>query len=85
MNTSSHERPPQDCNADVAVIRKNVLEHLDSGRNVVLVVHSYAGTVGSEAVKGLGRKYKGGQDSGGSTGLFVPLCSISDIGFGKRR
>lgn len=36
-----------------------MLERLDSGSDVVLVAHSYAGTVGSEAVKGLSRKDRG--------------------------
>ncbi|KAI1373241.1 alpha/beta-hydrolase [Hypoxylon crocopeplum] len=44
---------PQDFAPDVAAIRNTVLKHLDAGLDVVLVVHSYSGVVGSEAVAGL--------------------------------
>ncbi|KAI0134962.1 alpha/beta-hydrolase [Daldinia grandis] len=44
---------PQSFDADVAAIRGTVLKHLDAGRDVVLIVHSYSGVVGSEAVAGL--------------------------------
>ena len=50
------DQPPQDWNADVEEIRQRVMKHLDNGTDVVLVLHSYGGTVGSEAMKGLGRK-----------------------------
>jgi len=36
------------------------MKHLDNGTDVILVVHWYGGTVGSEAMKGLGRKDREG-------------------------
>jgi pimeloyl-ACP methyl ester carboxylesterase len=41
---------------DAAEIRAGVLSILESGRNVVLCLQSYAGFPGSEAVKGLSKK-----------------------------
>ena len=46
--------PQQDWSEDVSHIRNAILDQLDGqGANVVLIVHSYSGTVGSEACKGL--------------------------------
>jgi pimeloyl-ACP methyl ester carboxylesterase len=47
------EEPIQNWDPDVEVIRLAILALLEAGKDVVLVVHSYGGTVGSEAVKGL--------------------------------
>ncbi|KAI0897139.1 alpha/beta-hydrolase [Annulohypoxylon nitens] len=46
---------PQNFDPDVAAIRGTVTKHLDSGHDVILIVHSYSGVVGSEAVVGLDR------------------------------
>ncbi|KAI1452514.1 alpha/beta-hydrolase [Annulohypoxylon moriforme] len=46
---------PQNFDADVAAIRGTITKHLDSGHDVVLIVHSYSGVVGSEAVIRLDR------------------------------
>ncbi|KAL1958634.1 hypothetical protein VTO42DRAFT_3977 [Malbranchea cinnamomea] len=43
-----------DFSADVAAVRETVEHQLnEQGRNVVLVMHSYGGVVGTEALKGL--------------------------------
>jgi pimeloyl-ACP methyl ester carboxylesterase len=44
---------------DAAHIRSDILSILDSGKNVVLALQSYAGFPGSEAVKGLSLKDRG--------------------------
>jgi hypothetical protein len=41
----------QDFNPDVEVVRKAVAETLSAGRDVVLVMHSYGGAVGGDAMK----------------------------------
>src|ERR1700761_8877763 len=47
--------PLQGWAEDVKIVRQTVLAHLELGKEVVLIVHSYSGTVGSEAVQGLGK------------------------------
>ncbi|KAJ7455219.1 Alpha/beta hydrolase fold-1 [Mycena galericulata] len=44
---------------DAAHIRSQTLALLNQGQNVVLLLHSYAGVPGSEAVQGLGRTDRG--------------------------
>ncbi|KAK5018018.1 hypothetical protein LTR16_001123 [Cryomyces antarcticus] len=41
---------------DVAAVRAALIAHVDAGEDVVLVVHSYSGVVGTEAVEGLAPK-----------------------------
>jgi hypothetical protein len=41
---------------DVPIIRDSIAELVSNGKEVVLVVHSYAGFPGGEARKGLGKK-----------------------------
>jgi pimeloyl-ACP methyl ester carboxylesterase len=58
--------PAQNWDEDVKTIRDAVLRQLDEEqRNVILAVHSYSGTVGSEAVKDLDKKAR--QEAGKST------------------
>lgn len=46
---ASHQIQPND--ADVQIIQNATQDLLDEGKNVVLVMHSYGGAVGSEAMK----------------------------------
>lgn len=68
------EAPLQSWDEDVAAIRETVLQHLRDGEEVVLVVHSYGGTVGSEAVKGLNKK---DWESSGNIGGVVRLVYLA--------
>ncbi|KAK2734710.1 hypothetical protein FQN57_001480 [Myotisia sp. PD_48] len=53
---------------DAAVVREQLLlPLLDAGQNVVLVMHSFGGCVGSVAARGLSKKERG--SSGGVVGL----------------
>ncbi|KAK8199727.1 Alpha/beta hydrolase fold-1 [Phyllosticta capitalensis] len=49
------EPPLENWDPDVAAIRKTVKEVVDSGRDAVVVFHSYSGLPGGEAMKGLDR------------------------------
>ncbi|KAF2430569.1 hypothetical protein EJ08DRAFT_715201 [Tothia fuscella] len=51
--------PPAQMADDAAHIRDHIISVLDSGKNVVLSLQSYAGFPGSEATKGLSQKYRG--------------------------
>lgn len=44
---------------DVAVVRKAIQHILDDGHDVAVLMHSYGGIVGSEAVKGLSKADRG--------------------------
>lgn len=62
------EPPNKGLSDDTAAVRV-VLERLaDEGHMIVLVVHSYGGLVGSNAVEGLGYKQRADEDKkGGGT------------------
>lgn len=55
LPTNSNAYPPSmTLDDDVNQIRTMVLEYLDAGRDVVALMHSYGGVVGSNALAGLG-------------------------------
>ncbi|KAI1775716.1 alpha/beta-hydrolase [Hypoxylon cercidicola] len=70
---------PQSFDADVLAIRAVVTRHLDAGRDVVLVVHSYSGVVGSEAVAGLDAGSRG-EDRSAVTHLVYAAALVVDVG-----
>ena len=74
--------PPQNWDQDIAAIRQCVITHVDQGKDVVLVVHSYGGSVGSEAMKGLGEKdRKRGSGHQGAVIKLVYLTALAlDVG-----
>ena len=58
---------------DVAVIRSTVSRLVeDEGKEVVVVMHSYSGMPGSEALKGLGRREREGNNLEGGVIRYVP-------------
>lgn len=61
---------------DVELIHKTVLGVLDQGKDVVLVVHSYGGLVGSEAMKGLGKKQRESEGKKGGVVRLVYICAF---------
>ena len=61
---------------DVELIHKTVLGVLDRGKDVVLVVHSYGGLVGSEAMKGLGKKQRESEGKKGGVVRLVYICAF---------
>jgi pimeloyl-ACP methyl ester carboxylesterase len=76
-----NEPAPQNWNLDVAAIRNTLLEHIDQGRDVVLIVHSYGGTVGSEACNNLGKTHRESQGlRGGVIKLVYLTAVVMDIG-----
>ena len=61
---------------DVELIHKTVLGLLDQGKDVVLAVHSYGGLVGSEAMKGLGKKQRESEGKKGGVVHLVYICAF---------
>jgi pimeloyl-ACP methyl ester carboxylesterase len=60
-------------NQDVAEIRKVVLDLIDEGKEVVVVMHSFGSVVGSEALRDLG---KGDREAAGKTGAVIKCVFI---------
>ncbi|KAI1205834.1 alpha/beta-hydrolase [Annulohypoxylon truncatum] len=72
---------PQNFDADVAALRETITKNLDASRDVILLVHSYNGIVGSEAVEGLDRasRSRAGKSTA-VTHLIYIAALILDIG-----
>jgi len=64
---------------DAAHIRSSILSVLDSGKNVVLALQSYAGFPGSEAAKGLSQKDRG-SDAAAVIGILYAASFIAEEG-----
>ncbi|KAH8659749.1 Alpha/beta hydrolase fold-1 [Ilyonectria robusta] len=69
--------PPTKGLADDAVAVRAALQRLaDEGTTIVLVVHSYGGLVGANAVEGLGYKQRAKQGQSGGVIMFVYLAAF---------
>ncbi|KAK8430146.1 Alpha/beta hydrolase family-domain-containing protein [Phyllosticta citricarpa] len=68
------EPPLENWDPDVAAIRKTVKEVIDTGRDAVVVFHSYSGLPGGEAVKNLDRSSRA---QAGQTGAVVRLVYLA--------
>ncbi|TGO45690.1 hypothetical protein BCON_0373g00080 [Botryotinia convoluta] len=71
---------------DIIAVRETILSETKSGRDVILVVHSYGGAVGQSAVKGLTRRYPDNLSStdekptGHVIGLVMMACGFAQTG-----
>jgi alpha-beta hydrolase superfamily lysophospholipase len=74
------EEPLQNWDADVAAVRATVLSHVNRGEDVVLIVHSYGGLVGSEAAKGLDRKNRDKPGQGAIVAMVYLAALALDVG-----
>ncbi|KAF5262503.1 hypothetical protein FOXYS1_6772 [Fusarium oxysporum] len=68
------EPPTKGLSDDVAAVRAVVEKLVEEGKKVMVVVHSYGGLVGAEAVKGLGLKQRAQE---GKTGGVIQLVYLS--------
>lgn len=74
---STYDTGIQDFDPDVQRIRTAVQELLDDGKDVVLVMHSYGGVVGSEAAKYfLGDNENEGKKTRGKITRMVWVCAF---------
>ncbi|KAJ9325884.1 hypothetical protein DTO027B5_3912 [Paecilomyces variotii] len=62
---------------DAEAVRTEILKHLDAGKDVVVIAHSYGGLVMSEAVKGLGKKARGDQGQNAGILKLIYMCAIA--------
>lgn len=64
---------------DALAIRKEILNELDAGRDVIALAHSFGGVAMGEAVKGLGKGDRMRDGSGVQTGAIglVYMCAMA--------
>lgn len=70
------EPPTKGLADDANAVRASVERLSDEGKKVVLVVHSYGGLVGANAVEGLGYKQRQREGKTGGVILFVYLAAF---------
>jgi pimeloyl-ACP methyl ester carboxylesterase len=63
---------------DIKAVREAIEQELEQDHDVVLVMHSYGGVVGSQAFKGLAKKDRG--DKSGVTQLVGVAANLLDEG-----
>ena len=64
----------KDFTEDVDLIHMKVSSLVDEGRDIIVVMHSYGGMPGSQALKGLGKRERAGQ---GKPGGVIRLVYIA--------
>lgn len=67
-------------NEDAAVLRETLTTLADAGKQIVLVVHSYGGMVGSNAVKDLGWQQRAAANKKGGVIMMVYLAAFAAPG-----
>ncbi|KAF2196642.1 alpha/beta-hydrolase [Delitschia confertaspora ATCC 74209] len=70
------EPPTKGLPHDAAAVREALERLADKGKEIVLVVHSYGGLVGQNAVEGLGYKQRKAQGKKGGVIMFVYLTAF---------
>ncbi|KAH6654985.1 Alpha/beta hydrolase fold-1 [Truncatella angustata] len=74
-------QPQQSWDEDVQAVRDVLSKYSSEGRDIVLITHSYSGTVGSEACKGFARADREGHGLAGGVVKLVYLAGfILDVG-----
>ena len=73
--------PTYDFREDVLAIRNTVTQIVDSGTDVILVLHGYGGLPGAEALQGLGKdeRTRRGQRGGVVRLVFIMSCKFWEI------
>ncbi|KAL8946904.1 MAG: hypothetical protein Q9222_006758 [Ikaeria aurantiellina] len=71
-----HKRPNTDHSADVQAIRAQVLSLINEGHNVVMLLHSYGGSVGAEATKGLSLNERAAQGLPNGVSHLIYMCGF---------
>ncbi|KAL8740067.1 MAG: hypothetical protein Q9184_008534, partial [Pyrenodesmia sp. 2 TL-2023] len=70
------KRPNADLYADAQVIREQVISLIDQSRDVVMILHSYGGAVGAEAVKGLSSSERATEGLHGGVTHLIYMCGF---------
>lgn len=70
------KRPKADLFADAQAVRDQILTLIEDHREVIMLLHSYGGAVGTEAVKGLSKKERATQDLPGGVVHLIYMCAF---------
>jgi pimeloyl-ACP methyl ester carboxylesterase len=70
------EPPSKGVADDVAVVRATLERLAEAGKKIVLIMHSYGGLVGANAVEGLGFKQRSQQGREGGVIILVYLSAF---------
>ena len=71
-------RPPNAVwDQDAETVRQLILKNLDSGKDVIVIAHSFGGVAMSEAVKGLGKKAREEQGLKGGVVRLIYMCAMA--------
>ncbi len=70
------KRPDADLYADAHVVRDLVISLIDQSRDVVLILHSYGGAVGAEAIKGLSMRERAAEGLQGGVTRLIYMCGF---------
>ncbi|KAJ5107107.1 hypothetical protein N7456_003782 [Penicillium angulare] len=62
---------------DAQEVRRVIMTHLDHGKGVIMIAHSFGGVAMSEAVKGLGRKSRQDQGLQGAVVRLVYMAAVA--------
>lgn len=62
--------------SDVEAVRNQVTSLLEKSRSVIMVLHSYGGAVGTEAVKGLSARERAAEGLSGGVVLLIYMCGF---------
>ncbi|KAF4992796.1 hypothetical protein FGRMN_6898 [Fusarium graminum] len=71
------EPPTKGLADDVSAVRATVEKLVNEGKNVMVVVHSYGGLVGAQAVEGLGYQQRAQEGKAGGVVQLVYLCAFA--------
>ncbi|KAL1872153.1 hypothetical protein Plec18167_006756 [Paecilomyces lecythidis] len=76
----SNSRPPTaDLNTDTEVVKDFVTELVNEGHNIVVILHSYSGQVGSNALTGLGVEERSKAGKVGGVAHLVYMCASASL------
>ena len=70
------KRPTSDMFADAQVVRDKVLSLVDQSREVIMLLHSYGGVVGTEAAKGLSANERATRGLEGGIVHLIYMCGF---------
>lgn len=70
------KRPTADMFADAQVVRDQVISLIDKSREVIMLLHSYGGAVGTEAAKGLSASERATRGLKGGVVHLIYMCGF---------
>ncbi|KAH6876380.1 Alpha/beta hydrolase fold-1 [Thelonectria olida] len=70
------EPPTKGLHDDAAALRNTLTRLCDAGKEIILVVHSYGGLVGANAVEGLGYRQRRNEAKVGGVIMFVYMAAF---------